>query len=118
MVAGRFATPMLLNRLRGLPRDVWLVGLISLVNDGASDLIYPLLPLYLTSVLMAGPKALGLIEGIAEATGSLLRLVSGALSDRSGRSGPPPDRRGGQLADGAAAALRRSGWQGSAQRPT
>lgn len=76
----------MLKGLRALPRDVWLVGLISLVNDGASDLIYPLLPLYLTSVLMAGPRALGLIEGIAEATSSLLKLVSGALSDRSGRS--------------------------------
>ena len=78
----------MLKRLRGLPRDVWLVGLISLVNDSASDLIYPLLPLYLTSVLLAGPKALGLIEGIAEATGSLLKLVSGAFSDRSGRTRP------------------------------
>lgn len=78
----------MLNRLRSLPRDVWLVGLISLLNDAASDLIYPLLPLYLTSVLMAGPKALGLIEGIAEATGSLLKLISGALSDRSDRSRP------------------------------
>jgi len=78
----------MLNRLRSLPRDVWLVGLISLVNDGASDLIYPLLPLYLTSVLMAGPKALGLIEGIAEATSALLKLVSGVLSDRSGRTRP------------------------------
>ncbi|NDG75252.1 MAG: MFS transporter [Synechococcaceae bacterium WB8_1B_136] len=78
----------MLKRLRALPRDVWLVGLISLVNDGASDLIYPLLPLYLTAVLTAGPRALGLIEGIAEATSSLLKLVSGALSDRSGRSRP------------------------------
>jgi MFS family permease len=78
----------MLKPLRALPRDVWLVGLISLVNDAASDLIYPLLPLYLTSVLMAGPKALGWIEGIAEATGSLLRLVSGALSDRSGHTRP------------------------------
>jgi len=78
----------MLKRLGALPRGVWLVGWISLVNDGASDLIYPLLPLYLTSVLMAGPKALGLIEGIAEATGSLLRLASGVLSDRSGRSRP------------------------------
>lgn len=50
----------MLSRVRLLPRDVWLLGLISLVNDGASDLIYPLLPLYLTSVLMAGPRALGL----------------------------------------------------------
>jgi NhaP-type Na+/H+ or K+/H+ antiporter len=56
------------SRLAALPRTVWILGLISLVNDGASDLIYPLLPLYLTSVLLAGPRALGLIEGIAEAS--------------------------------------------------
>ena len=74
------------NRLASLPRTVWMLGVISLVNDGASDLIYPLLPLYLTSVLMAGPRALGLIEGIAEATASLLKLVSGVWSDRSGRT--------------------------------
>ncbi|NCU76036.1 MAG: MFS transporter [Synechococcaceae bacterium WB7_1C_051] len=76
------------SRLATLPRTVWILGLISLVNDGASDLIYPLLPLYLTSVLMAGPRALGLIEGIAEATASLLKLVSGILSDRWGRTRP------------------------------
>ncbi|MFZ0406777.1 MAG: hypothetical protein WAM11_01520 [Cyanobium sp.] len=56
-------------------------------NDSASDLIYPLLPLYLTSVLMAGPRALGLIEG-AGATASLFRLLSGVLSDRSGTTRP------------------------------
>ena len=76
------------SRLAALPRTVWILGLISLVNDGASDLIYPLLPLYLTSVLMAGPRALGLIEGIAEATASLLKLVSGVLSDRWGHTKP------------------------------
>ena len=58
-----------------LPSAVWLVGLISLVNDSASEMIYPLVPLYLTSVLMAGPKTLGLIEGIAEATSALLKLA-------------------------------------------
>lgn len=78
----------MLTTLRQLPRTVWLIGLVSLVNDGASEMVYPLLPLVLTSVLMAGPKALGLIEGIAEATGSLLKLVSGALRDRGGRSRP------------------------------
>ncbi|HZP66199.1 MAG TPA: MFS transporter, partial [Rudaea sp.] len=71
--------------LRTLPRTVWLLGLISLVNDSASEMIYPLVPLYLTSVLMAGPKALGLIEGIAEATGSLLKLVAGVFADRTHR---------------------------------
>src|SRR3954447_11056584 len=71
--------------LRALPRTVWLLGLISLVNDAASDMIYPLVPLYLTSVLMAGPKALGLIEGIAEAGGSLLKLLAGVMADRTRR---------------------------------
>jgi len=69
--------------IRNLPRTVWLLGLISLVNDAASDMIYPLVPLYLTSVLMAGPKTLGLIEGIAEAAGSLLKLVAGVFADRT-----------------------------------
>lgn len=69
--------------IRALPRTVWLLAAISLVNDAASDMIYPLVPIYLASVLMAGPKALGLIEGIAEAVSSLLKLFAGVLSDRS-----------------------------------
>jgi len=73
----------MIARLRALPRTVWLLGLISLVNDAASDMIYPLVPLYLTSVLMAGPKALGLIEGIAEGGGSLLKLFAGVMADRT-----------------------------------
>jgi len=75
----------MIARLRALPRTVWLLGVISLFNDAASDMIYPLVPLYLTSVLMAGPKALGLIEGIAEAASSLLKLFAGVMSDRSRR---------------------------------
>ena len=67
-----------------LPSTVWLLGLVSLFNDSASELVYPLVPLYLASVLMAGPKALGIIEGVAEATGSLLKLFSGVLADRFG----------------------------------
>jgi len=76
----------MLAAIRRLPRTVWLLGLISLVNDSASDMIYPLVPLYLTSVLMAGPKALGLIEGVAEAAASLLKLAAGVLADRSRRT--------------------------------
>lgn len=72
----------MLKVLRTLPATVWLLGLVSFFNDAASDLIYPLVPLYLASVLMAGPKALGIIEGIAEATGSLLKLFSGVLADK------------------------------------
>lgn len=76
------------HTLRTLPRTVWLIGLISLVNDSASELLYPLIPLYLASVLMAGPKALGIIEGIAEATASLLKLFSGVVVDKTRRSKP------------------------------
>lgn len=72
----------MLKSLFSLPATVWLLGLVSFSNDAASELIYPLVPLYLASVLMAGPKALGIIEGIAEATGSLLKLFSGVLADR------------------------------------
>lgn len=78
----------MLAQLRCLPRTVWLIGVISLLNDGASEMIYPLVPLYLSSVLMAGPRALGLIEGIAEATASLLKLVSGLIYDRTRRAKP------------------------------
>jgi MFS family permease len=78
----------MLSGLRSLPRTVWLIGLISLVNDSASELLYPLIPLYLASVLMAGPRALGLIEGTAEATASLLKLFSGVVVDRTRRAKP------------------------------
>lgn len=78
----------MLSALRSLPRTVWLIGLISLINDSASEMLYPLIPLYLSSVLMAGPRALGIIEGIAEATASLLKLVSGIIMDRSQRARP------------------------------
>lgn len=75
----------MIGAVRALPRTVWLIGAISLCNDAASDMIYPLVPLYLASVLMAGPKALGLIEGIAESVSSLLKLFAGVLADRSGK---------------------------------
>lgn len=74
--------------LWSLPAAVWLLGLVSFFNDFASDLIYPLMPLYLASVLMAGPRALGLIEGVAEAANSVLKLFSGVLVDR-GRAAKP-----------------------------
>ncbi len=75
----------MIRAIRALPRTVWLVATISLFNDAASDMIYPLVPLYLASVLMAGPKVLGLIEGIAEGASSLLKLFAGVLADRSGK---------------------------------
>lgn len=74
--------------LCSLPRTVWLIGLISFVNDAASEMLYPLMPLYLATVLMAGPKALGLIEGIAEASSSIFKLVSGVIVDRTKKTKP------------------------------
>src|SRR5208283_4895108 len=70
------------NWRKGLTRNVLILGIVSLLNDGASEMIYPLLPTFLTAVLGAGPAALGIIEGIAEATASMLKLYSGYLSDR------------------------------------
>ena len=67
---------------KGLTRNVVILGFVSLLNDGASEMIYPLLPIFLTAVLGAGPAALGIIEGIAESTASLLKLYSGYVSDR------------------------------------
>jgi len=74
--------------LFSLPRTVWLIGLISFVNDSASEMLYPLMPLYLASVLMAGPKALGIIEGVAEATSSIFKLISGVIVDRTKKTKP------------------------------
>ncbi|BCB26849.1 MFS transporter [Sulfurimicrobium lacus] len=76
----------MLKAVLALPRTVWLLGLVSLFNDTTSELVYPLVPLFLASVLMAGPKALGLIEGVAEATASLLKLFSGVLMDKRGHA--------------------------------
>ncbi len=67
---------------KGLTRNVVILGFVSLLNDGASEMIYPLLPVFLTAVLGAGPATLGTIEGIAETTASLLKLYSGYWSDR------------------------------------
>ena len=64
-----------------LPRTVIILGLVSFLNDTASEMITPLLPLFLTATLGAGPAIVGLVEGLAEATASILKLVSGWLAD-------------------------------------
>jgi len=65
-----------------LPRTVLVLGFVSLLNDAASEMITPLLPVFLTAALGAGPAIIGFIEGLAEATASILKLVSGRLADR------------------------------------
>ncbi len=67
---------------RTLPRSVIVLGFVSLANDMASEMITPLLPVLLTATLGAGPAIVGLVEGIAEATASVLKVVSGRLADR------------------------------------
>lgn len=67
-----------------LDRNVWVAGLVSFFMDISSEMIYPLLPLFLTSVLGVNRAILGTIEGIAESTASFMKLYSGWLSDRLG----------------------------------
>jgi MFS family permease len=71
-----------------LPPTVKTLGLVSLLTDASSEMIYPLLPAFLTGTLKAGPAFLGLVEGAAEAVASLLKLVAGWLSDRWSRRKP------------------------------
>src|SRR5712691_2329929 len=73
---------------RRLSPGVIALGWVSFLTDVASDMIYPLLPDFLTRVLGAGPAALGLIEGAAESAASLTKMVSGWWSDRLRRRKP------------------------------
>src|SRR3954471_14110167 len=68
-----------------LSRPVWLLGWVSFFTDMASEMIYPLLPLFLTRTLGAGAMSLGVIEGVAEGANSVLKIVSGWLADRTGQ---------------------------------
>ncbi len=72
----------------GISRNVFLLGIVSLFTDASTEMIYPLIPLFLTSVLGAPVSVLGLIEGLAEATASILKGFSGWLSDRLGMRRP------------------------------
>ena len=67
---------------RPLPKAVWLFGAVSLLNDAASEMVTPLIPVLVTSVLAASPTVLGFIEGLAEATASVLKYVAGRWVDR------------------------------------
>jgi len=66
----------------GISKNVFVLGLVSFFNDVASEMIYPIVPIFLTSVLGAPVAIVGLIEGIAESTASVLKVVSGWLSDK------------------------------------
>ena len=76
------------NGKHPLNRGVVTLGWVSFLNDTASEMIYPLLPDFITRVLGAGPAALGLIEGVAEATASLAKAAAGWWSDKVRRRKP------------------------------
>ena len=67
-----------------LPRPVRLLGWVSLLTDAATEAVYPLLPVFITQVLGGPPVALGIVEGAADATSSILKVVAGRWSDRRG----------------------------------
>ena len=75
---------MNLKRKKGIPQVVIVLGIVSLLTDAASEMIYPLVPIYITA-LGSGAIMLGVIEGIAETTASLIKLISGIISDRIGK---------------------------------
>lgn len=73
------------SRYRRLPRNVFAISLVSLLNDVSSEIIYPLLPFFLNNTLGVSPRVLGSIEGAAESVSSLLKLFAGHFSDRFGK---------------------------------
>jgi MFS family permease len=74
--------------MKPVPRTVWALGFVSLFMDLSSELVHALLPVYMTAVLGASMVAVGVVEGIAEGTASIVRVFSGALSDRLRRRKP------------------------------
>ena len=75
-------------RWDGLPAGIWALGFGSLFMDVSSELIHSVLPVFMVSVLGASMNAVGLIEGVAEATAAITKVFSGALSDYLGRRKP------------------------------
>ena len=71
--------------IRDIPASVWVLGFVSMLMDISSEMIHALLPIYLVSVLGASMVTVGVIEGIAEATASITKIFSGALSDWLGK---------------------------------
>src|SRR3954464_14089976 len=72
-----------MNARPRLPRNVWILGFVSLFMDLSSEIYHSLLPAFITLVLGLPATALGAIDGVAEATASFAKLFSGRLSDRS-----------------------------------
>jgi MFS family permease len=76
------------RRRPAIPRGVWVLGFVSLCMDLSSEMVHALLPLYMVTVLGASTFVVGIVEGVAEATALIVKLFSGALSDRWRRRKP------------------------------
>ncbi|MCX5802210.1 MAG: MFS transporter [Proteobacteria bacterium] len=74
-----------MKKFLGLSKNVLILGIVSLLMDISSEMIYPLIPIFLNDVLHASKTYIGLIEGVAESTASILKVFSGWLSDRLGK---------------------------------
>lgn len=74
--------------MKKVPKNVFILGLVSFFNDMASEMVYPIVPIFLTSILKVSTPIVGLIEGIAEATASLGKFIFGYLSDKVGSRKP------------------------------
>ena len=75
----------LTSRLGDIPRGIWALGLVSMFMDISSEMIHALLPIYMVTILGASMLTVGFIEGLAEATASITKIFSGALSDWLGK---------------------------------
>jgi MFS family permease len=75
------APPEQRHRFRRLPREIWVLGFVSLLMDSSSELVHSLLPMFMGTVLGASMLTIGMIEGVAEAAASITKVFSGALSD-------------------------------------
>jgi MFS family permease len=71
-----------------IPKNVFILGLVSFFNDMASEMVYPIVPIFLTTILKVSTPVVGLIEGIAEATAAIGKFIFGYLSDKVGKRKP------------------------------
>jgi sugar phosphate permease len=74
-----------LKTLGSIPRGIWVIGFVSLFMDVSSEMIHALLPIYMVTVLGTSTLAVGILEGVAEATAAITKVFSGVISDWIGK---------------------------------
>ena len=76
------------NKKEKIPKNVIILGIVSFFNDVASEMVYPIVPIFMTSVLKASTTVVGLVEGIAESTAAITKFLFGYWSDKIGKRKP------------------------------